>query len=337
MNASRRFALLAVLVLVVAAALALPAFASPAPQAAPPLSGDDDWARVKQAGTLVVGTAADYEPFEFYSSNYQLDGFDIALMKELGKRLGVAVVFNDFAFDGLIDALRLDQVDAAIAAISVTPDRRQIVDFTNLYYIGEDAALASTAYKGTVRSATDLAGKTIGVQRGTTYQAWVQQNLVDEGLTVQEDLVTFQDVSSMIRDLRNGQIDVALLGKLPAQQIARRFTDLKVVGESFNRQQYAIATRQGSTLIDEFNEALLQTQKDGTFAELAAQYLGVQAIGLPQAGEQPAQPTPHAHTWTAALHPRHGLRGRPELRRQEHESAARDGSGPAVHQALAGA
>lgn len=292
MGKTRYLTILGLLALVLAALFALPAYAGPQLQTSTPVQTSGDWANVQQAGTLVVGTAADYEPFEFYSSNYELDGFDIALMRELGKRMGIEIVFKDFAFDGLLDALRLEQVDAAIAAISVTPDRREIVDFTNLYYIGEDAALARSTYQGAVRSATDLAGKTIGVQRGTTYQAWVQQNLVDAGLIVQKDLVAFEDTSSLVRDLRNGKVDVALMGKLPAQQIGRRFTDLKVVGESFNRQQYAIATRQGSTLVDALNEALLQTQKDGTFSELAALYLGVQASVPPAGGEEPTQPAP---------------------------------------------
>jgi len=138
------------------------------PVAAAPLHQQDDWARVKAAGKILVGTSADYPPFEMYDSNSQLDGFDIALFKAIGKQLGVEVEFNDFAFDGLLTALRLKQVDAAIGAISVTPDRRQLVDFTNIYYVGEDAALARSSFKGAIRSITDLAGQTVGVERGTT-------------------------------------------------------------------------------------------------------------------------------------------------------------------------
>ncbi len=291
MSMTRRSVFMALIALILLSLAALPAFAGPTLQTGSTPPTGSDWARVERAGKIVVGTAADYEPFEFYSSNYQLDGFDIALMQELGKRMGVEVVFNDFAFDGLLDALRLGQVDAAIAAISVTPDRDQVVDFTNLYFIGEDAALARSSYQGAVRSATDLAGKRVGVQRGTTYQAWVQQNLVDTGLIPQVNLATFEDTTSMVRDLRNGRIDVALLGKLPAQTLNRRFDDLKIVGESFNRQRYAIATRTDSTLIDQLNEALLQTQKDGTFAELAALYLGVRPT-IPPTGGSGATPTP---------------------------------------------
>jgi polar amino acid transport system substrate-binding protein len=114
------------------------------------LDNGQDWPRVQDAGKIVIGTAADYEPFEFYNSNFALDGFDIALMQELGKRMGVEVEFKDFAFDGLLDALALGQVDAAIGAISVTPERQAQVDFSNLYYVGDDVALVTDTFTGTI-------------------------------------------------------------------------------------------------------------------------------------------------------------------------------------------
>ena len=122
--------LLSLLCLLALLAVTAPAAAAAAPGTAalpqPPqqqgLDNSQDWARVRDAGKIVVGTSADYEPFEFYNSNFALDGFDIALMKELGKRMGLEVEFKDFAFDGLLNALELGQVDAAISAISVTPD-----------------------------------------------------------------------------------------------------------------------------------------------------------------------------------------------------------------------
>jgi ABC-type amino acid transport substrate-binding protein len=264
------------------AAAQTPSDATPAPapvavpEPAPATSPDtplDDWSKVKAAGKLVVGTAADYPPFEFYNSNFELDGFDIALMKELGRRLGVEVVFNDFAFGGLLNALRLGQVDAAIGAISVTPDRQEVVDFTNLYYIGEDAALVRADNLFPVNAATDLAGKKVGVEAGTTYQQWVQRNAVDKGVISQENLVPYDNLNGLLRDLRNGNIDVALLGLLPAEQATMIFKDLQVAGSKFNRQQFAVAARKGSSLVEELNQALVDTQVDGTFSKLVTQYL----------------------------------------------------------------
>ncbi len=236
---------------------------------------DKDWPRVQEAGVMVVGVAADYPPFEFYNSNFELDGFDIALMRELGERLGVAVEFNDFAFDGLLDALRLGQVDAAIGAVTITPDRQQIVDFTVPYYLGESAVLASTEFTGEITSATDMAGLRIGVERGTTYQAWAQQNLVDQGLIAQTDLIPYGTTQPLLRDVRNGAIDLALLGALPAEQAVFLFDDIKIAGQGTNKQKFGVAARTGSSLVDEFNNALLEVQADGTLAALVKQYLRV--------------------------------------------------------------
>ena len=263
-----------------AAALILSATGTPA-AAAPLAQTDDDWARVQAAGKIVVGVSADYPPFEFYDSNYQLDGFDIALFKAVAQQMGITVEFNDFAFDGLLTTVRLKQVDAAISAISVTANRRQLVDFSNLYYVGSDAALVKAANTGTILSATDLKGLKVGVEKGTTYQNWVQESAVDKGVIPQENLVAFDNVDSMIRSLRAADgIDVAVLGSLPAQNYDARFSDIRTAGSNFNRQQFGIAARNGSTLIAQFNSALAKVQANGTYTKLAQQYLQAKAAAV---------------------------------------------------------
>ncbi|MGD8903934.1 MAG: transporter substrate-binding domain-containing protein, partial [Anaerolineae bacterium] len=116
------------------------------PYAAPPgatePAADDSWDRIQAAGKMVVGTAADYPPFESYVAPGQIDGFDIALMDEIGRRLGVAIEYHDYAFDGLGPALTQGQIDTAIAAISRTPEREAVVDFSNVYLVAEDGVLA---------------------------------------------------------------------------------------------------------------------------------------------------------------------------------------------------
>lgn len=232
----------------------------------------DDWDRIRDAGKLVIGTAADYPPFEFYNSDFELEGFDIALAKALGEELGLEVEFNDYAFDGLLDQVQLRQVDAAIAAISVTPDRRARVDFTNLYYAGSSAVVAGPAFTETVTSPSDMAGLTVGVQRGATYQVWAQEHLVDAGYIPQANLITYPTIREMFADLRLGKLDVGLMGKLTAD-LAVRGRGLRLVGEGLNSQQFAIAVPKGSSLVEPLNAALLAIESDGRFAELSKLYL----------------------------------------------------------------
>ena len=82
-----------------------------------------------------------------------------------------------------------------------------------------------------VNSATDLAGKKVGVERGTTYQAWAQQNLVDKGVIAAGDLVPYDGINTLTRDLRNGKVDVAVMGLLPANSGQIIFKDLKIAGQ----------------------------------------------------------------------------------------------------------
>jgi len=277
-------AVMALLAMLLPAALL--ASATPTIQQQPTPDPATDWERVQAAGKIVFGTAADYPPFEFYNSNFELDGFDIALARAIGEELGVAVEFNDFAFDGVLNAVRLGNVDAAISAISVTPDRQQVIDFTNLYYIGNSVALARTTFTDTITSAADLSGARIGVERGTTYQAWAQDNLVDAGLLPQENLVLYATPSEIIRDLRNSTIEVGLMGELTAELAVKRNAELQIVGRQFNQQQFAIAAGKGSSLIEPLNQALIALQSDGTFAELVDQYLQVNASHVTPEGDK---------------------------------------------------
>ena len=227
----------------------------------------------QSAGKIVFGTSADYPPFESYDSNFQLDGFDIALAKEMGKRLGIEVEFTDFAFSGLFDALNLGQVDAVISALSVTPNRQTVADFTNLYYIDDDAMLARAADPIIIRSPTDFAGLRVAVEQGTVYAYWAQESLVDAGIIPQDALVTYADTLAQVRGLRSNDADVAIMERLTAITFSSSSQDVKVVGRGLNQQRFAVAARKGSDLVEKLNQALLSIQADGTYATLVRQYL----------------------------------------------------------------
>ena len=96
-------------------------------------SAEDQWAEIENAGVIRFGVASDYIPF-VYTEGTELDGLDIALVKEMGRRLGVSVKPIDMAFSGLIDALLIGQVDLIGGAFSITESRSEVVDYTSAYY-----------------------------------------------------------------------------------------------------------------------------------------------------------------------------------------------------------
>jgi len=258
------------------------------PTSAP--AGDATWNKIQQAGKIVVGTAADYAPFEYYTPEVKLDGFDIALMKALGQKLGVAVEFNDFAFEGLGGALQLGQVDAAIAAASVTPQRLAAVDFSNVYYVSSDAMLAPADAAFTISSLADAANKRIGVQAGTVYEAMVN-NTVAFDAESGGSAISYQNADAMITALKAKEIDVALLGKEPAKTAAAD-GKLKIVASDFSQQLYAIALPKGATTLrTNINQALTALQNDGTLSRLSQQYLkDAEAVAQPLPDMTPEPP-----------------------------------------------
>ncbi|MFC1464129.1 MAG: transporter substrate-binding domain-containing protein [Candidatus Brachytrichaceae bacterium NZ_4S206] len=248
------------------------------PPATPTTPANDDLARVRASGKLRVGTSGDYPPFAFYNtSNYQLDGLDIALMREIGRRIGVQVEFSDFAFEGVLDAMRLGQVDAVAAAVSATDARRQTVDFTNYYYISQDGVIAlSDSPVIAIRSVEDIIGRRIGAQRGSVYETWLRQRLVDTGLISPNDLLLYARLDDAVRDLSGRRIDLLVADLGPMQSLVNASRgQYRLVGQQLNVQQLAVATRKGSTLLGALNQALGQMQADGTLNRLITQYLGV--------------------------------------------------------------
>jgi ABC-type amino acid transport substrate-binding protein len=297
MTAKTKYHIIAVTLLV---AVVLAACASPTPAPtpvptravatrAPATPGDDSWAKVQQSGKLRVGTSADYAPFESYNAQYKIDGFDIALINEIAKQLGVTVDLNDFAFDGLGGALQVGQIDTAISAISVTPERQAVVDFSNVYYATADAILVKADSTLNAQTPNLLTTTRLGVQQGSVYEGYAQTKLIDTGEMPPQNLHVYQDMNAAIADLKAGRIEAVWLGLLPAQDFAKDGT-VKIAAQNLNQQLYGIAVPRGATTLRlKINDALTTLQNNGTLAKLAQDYLH---ITPDQIEKPPVLPTP---------------------------------------------
>lgn len=256
----------------------------------------DPWTHIQQSGQLVVGTSADYPPFESYNDNFRIDGFDIALITEVARSLGVSVQVNDIAFEGLPDALASDQIDVAIAAISITPEREESMTFSQVYYVSEDAVLAAegSSVPG-ISTVGDLASYTIGVQQSSVFTDWLKDELVDSAAMPATNLAIYDEADHALRDLRDGRIDVVVMDLLPAET-ALADGGVRLVGQGLRRERYGIAMQLGATgLRDQINGALNQLQSDGVIANLVNEYLsldGVEVIPTPSPTPEPPTPTP---------------------------------------------
>ena len=240
----------------------------------PDQPADASWENVQQAGKMIVGTAADYPPYEYYLENQQIDGFDIAMMDEIGRYLGVQVEYRDFGFDSLFGALQVNQIDAAIAAISITPERQAFSDFSDVYLVTQDAILAQADSPiTTIASLSDMAPYRTGVQRASVYESWLQTALVDTGQMPVSNLLSYPTIEDAMADLRAGMLDLVVLDAQSAVAFAQE-GGTKEVGGGLNQQRLAIAVPTGAaSLTEQLNRALLDLHNQGVIARLASEYL----------------------------------------------------------------
>ena len=240
------------------------------------------WDEIQSSGKLVVGTAADYPPFEYYNENFDLAGLDIAIIQEIGRRLGLDVELRDMAFDGLGNALQVSQIDMAISAITVTKERSQFVDFSNVYYVSSDAVLANAESPvDKISSAEQAAGQKVGVESGTVYDNWAQTNLVETGIVPASSIHEYQRIDDAIEDLANGRIDLVALDLQPAK-LAEARGDVKIVAIGITPQQFSMAVPKGAkTLLSQLNQALFEMQSDGTLKSLTSEYVGLSEEAIP--------------------------------------------------------
>ena len=272
--------------------------ATPLPSAVP-TPVDAVWANIQEKGEIAVGISADYPPFAFVGDDFTIQGYDLALVSEVGKRLDLPLNIKNMAFDGLFNALQLNEIDLAIAAISRTAERDKFVDFSNVYLVSEDMVLAREDANITVSKVEDMAAYRVGVQSGSVYQTWLTQELVDPGLMPPSRLVTFSNAEDAAENLAspNPSIDLLMVGALPGE-VAARSLPLKIVVEDLNAQLYAMAMPHGSPILqDQVNNALTSMVNDGTLAQLGRDFLNLD--NLPPLPTPP--PTAAPETPTACL------------------------------------
>lgn len=222
----------------------------------------------KDDNVLTVGTNAEFPPFEYVGDDGQPDGFDIALIKAIGEKIGYKVEIENMEFASLVGAIGT-KIDVAIAGMTIDEERLQSVDFSDPYY---DAIQYVIVPKDSdIKTAADLENKKIGVQLGTTGDYAVEDI---KGATAAQ----YNKGVDAVNDLLNGRVECVIIDKNPALVFASQYADSLVAlpGDQFDFavEQYAIALPKGDKeLADKINTALKELKEDGTYDKLVKQYI----------------------------------------------------------------
>ena len=217
---------------------------------------------------LVVGTNAEFPPFEYSGDDGNPDGFDIALIKEIGKKLGMEVKVENMEFGSLVAAIG-SKIDASIAGMTINEERLESVDFSDPYYDAYQYVIVSI--DSNIATFEDLKYQNIGCQLGTTGFYIADEDI--EGAKA----IGYNKGVDAVNDLINGRVDLVIIDKNPAMVFGEKFSDkVKVLDGAqfgFEMEQYAIALPKGSELVGKVNNALKELKADGTFDALVKKYI----------------------------------------------------------------
>lgn len=223
-----------------------------------------------KAKVIRVGSETTYMPFEFQDEqSKEYTGFDIELMKAIGKQLGAEIQFTSMNFDGLIPALEAGNVDVLISAMTITPERATKVIFSDSYYKSGLSILVRADEKN-ISSVKDLAGKKIGVQIGTSG--------ADEAKKIPGAIVSeFNTVDQHNMELKAKGVD-AVINDLPVNEyyVAKGGVGVaKIVGDVLDSEDFGIAiTKKNPELAKDINKALATLKQNGEYEKIYIKWFG---------------------------------------------------------------
>ncbi len=235
---------------------------------------DDSDLGLVTEGSLTFATSPDYPPFENLEDGEYV-GLDMDLGRAIAEYLGLECVYTNIDFDGIIAAIEAGgQADAGLSGISITPERQEQIDFTDAYYIDNQAvAVLADNTEITEDNAAEVlnsAEVTIAVQSGSTGADFSAENFPNA------TQLSFPQFTDAFAAVSAGQAD-AVCGNsaVVEQMLSGAYTDQHVVLTSATGEEYAIAvSKDNPTLLEALNEAIAALQEDGTIDDLIATHMG---------------------------------------------------------------
>ncbi|AGK60801.1 amino acid ABC transporter substrate-binding protein, PAAT family [Archaeoglobus sulfaticallidus PM70-1] len=225
-------------------------------------------------GMLTVGSDIAYPPFEFTDEKTgKYAGFDIDLMTEIAKRLGLEVKFVNTAWDGIIPGLLSKKYDVICSAMTITEERAKQVDFSEPYFEAKQVII-TRADDTSIQSVKDLDGKKVAVQQGTTGD-FAAERLKEKGINL--EIIRFEGTPEALMAIQKGDADAAIIDNFVAYLAVKKDPKVYRVVEDpeFEPEYYGIAVNKDNKgLLEAINKALEEIKKDGTYDKIYEKWFG---------------------------------------------------------------
>lgn len=226
----------------------------------------DAFDTIKEKGTVVVGLSADYAPYEYHAlidGKDEIIGFDVDIANSIADDLGVKLDIKEMEFGALIEALQQGKIDMVISGMTPKEERKQAVDFSEIYYTADQAFLVKESNKDIYKTLDDLKGKKVGAQLGSI-QADIANGI--EGAEVK--LLT--EVSTLVLEVQNGNLD-ALIVEVPVANLAAQTNPGLFVSEEYIKDEEggsAIALpKESPKLLEAVNASLKKLMDEDKISE----------------------------------------------------------------------
>lgn len=220
--------------------------------------------------TVKVGMSGRYFPFTFVKQD-QLQGFEVDLWDEIGRRNDYQVEYVTANFSGLFGLLQTGRIDTISNQITITDERQATYLFTDPYVV-DGAQITVRKGNDTIQSVADLKGKTVAVNLGSNFEQLLREHSAAEDI----DIKTYE--TGIEHDVALGRADAFVMDRLSAMQLIKESgLPLQLAGQPFETIANAwpfVDSARGQRLRDEVNTALSAMREDGTLAQISVKWFG---------------------------------------------------------------
>ena len=217
----------------------------------------------KDENTLVMATEAGFAPYEYYENN-EIVGVDVDIAKEIAAAMGKELVIKDVAFDPIINEVKSGKADFGAAGISYSDERAEEVDFTINYTTSKQIVVVKEDSNITT---ADLANLKIAVQLGSVGDTYVTKNYPNAQITRQKKYL------AAIQDLLTDKVDCVVMDELPAIEILKNNSGLKILDQELFTDSYGMIVKKGNTeLLNAINEVLKKLVEEGKIEEFVIKH-----------------------------------------------------------------
>ena len=220
---------------------------------------------------LVVGTNAEYEPFEYIDENGELTGFDVELVEAMGSEMGCEIQWIDMSFDSLIGSMEVGNVEMIAAAVGPSEERKRSCDFSDVYYSGYQSILVNKT--STIKTLEDLKNSEIAVLEGSLSDLIASGENQSYGVIEGAKVKRFKNATQVVQELENNAVDAVLIDSIIAKRFVSDRDSLSQYQVDSSSEDTVFCLKKGdSETVKRINEAMKELVDNGTYDEIYDKY-----------------------------------------------------------------